>query len=189
MLDPSGLRREIPIEEATIELMRAAGALKSIKRSGWIKKAGIKEAESVADHSYRVALLAMLIGLELPIDSAKLIRMCLLHDLAESSIGDKMPEEKESEKSHRRQEDRIVKQLLLGLPKNSRKILLSDWEDLIESNSREAKLTWEVDKVEMVLQQRDYVRAGYDRRKLHEFEEGLRFSPALQELINRYSHS
>ena len=186
---PNNLHKEVPIEKATIELIRAAGALKSIKRSGWIKKAGIEDAESVADHSFRVAFLAMLIGLELPLDSAKLIRMSLLHDLAEASIGDKMPEEKESERSHRREEDRIVKPLLSHLPKNSRTTLLSDWQDLIMSKSPEAKLTWDIDKLEMVLQGRDYIRAGHDRRKLREFDAGSRFLTNLGDLLERYSDS
>ncbi len=38
-------------------LFRASGKLKTIKRAGWVKKAGIENAESVADHSFRTAVI------------------------------------------------------------------------------------------------------------------------------------
>ena len=43
-------------------LLRAAGSLKTIQRAGWVKKAGIKDAESVADHSFRMAVIGMYLG-------------------------------------------------------------------------------------------------------------------------------
>ena len=45
--------------------------------------------ESVAEHSWRVALMAMLMEDEFPeLDIDKVIRMCLIHDLGEAFTGD-----------------------------------------------------------------------------------------------------
>ena len=45
--------------------------------------------ESVAEHSWRLALMAMLVGPEFPeADRDRVIRMCLIHDLGEAFTGD-----------------------------------------------------------------------------------------------------
>ncbi|MGI0079762.1 MAG: HD domain-containing protein [Nitrososphaerales archaeon] len=167
-------------------LIIASGRLKRIKRSGWIKKAGVTEAESVADHSYRMAVLGMFLAEELRLNSAKIVRMCLLHDLAESVIGDKMPEEKKSEKSHRMEELRVLNLLLSSLPARSRKKLSADAQELMLGNTKEAELTWEVDKLEMSLQRQDYLNAGYDRKKLSQFDCRKKLSRPVQKILDLY---
>lgn len=152
------------------DLIVAAGQLKIIKRSGWLRKVGItSDRESVADHSFRMAIIGMERGLEMGLDSSKIVRMCLIHDLAESVLGDRMPEEKKSAITHRQDEDRILQELLGTLRSKSKKVLLADWSELLESKTKEAKLVWRIDKLEMALQARDYERMGYDRKKLFEF--------------------
>jgi putative hydrolases of HD superfamily len=152
------------------DLIDAAGLLKRVKRTGWLKKAGItSDRESVADHSFRMAIIALIIGFEMQVDAAKLVRMCLIHDLAESATGDKMPEEKESSEAHRRTEDRVIRGILGQLPKRSRTVLEGDWNELFETSTPEAKLAWQIDKLEMLLQAEDYMRMGYDKKKLSEF--------------------
>jgi putative hydrolase of HD superfamily len=152
-------------------LVTASGLLKRLKRTGWLKKAGISsDRESVADHSYRMAIIALRLGLEMEeIDSWKLVRMCLIHDLAEAVMGDILPEEKESVSSHRQEEDKINRRILEKLPPKSRSVLLEDWKELMASKTKEAKLTWQIDKLEMVLQANDYIRMGYDKERLQEF--------------------
>ncbi len=168
------------------ELIRASGKLKQVPRTGWLKKAGMKECESVADHSYRMALIGTHLSLELGLDSAKVARMCLIHDLAESEIGDKMPEEKVSERTHRKLEDFIVRRVLSSLPSNSKKIFLSDWRELLGRKSREARLTREVDKLEMSLQARDYIKQGYSKRKLRQFDASKALSRRTCHIVEEY---
>ena len=67
--------------------------LKNLKRTGWISKAKILRAESVADHSYSLTALSMVFSDLLGLDTEKVMKMCIIHDLAESIIGDYMPEE------------------------------------------------------------------------------------------------
>jgi putative hydrolases of HD superfamily len=157
--------------QAGTPLFISAGKLKRVKRTGWLRKVGItKDCESVADHSFRTAILGIYFGLELGMDSPKIVRMCLIHDLAESEIGDKMPEEKISEIHHRINEDLVVAQILDNLPEKSRKVLQDDWKELLEAKSDEAILVWQLDKLEMLLQSIDYGKMGYEKLELKQFQ-------------------
>ncbi len=71
-----------------MEFFIEIGKLKNIERSGWLVE-GIKNPESVADHSFRTALMALVLakGRE-DIDANKAVKMALVHDIAESQIGD-----------------------------------------------------------------------------------------------------
>src|SRR5687768_11301683 len=69
----------------------AAIALKSVKRAGWVAKAGISDAESVADHSFSMCAIGMALADAMKLDAEKVIKMIVLHDLAESAVGDYMP--------------------------------------------------------------------------------------------------
>jgi putative hydrolase of HD superfamily len=68
-------------------LMKHSGKLKELKRTGWVES-GILEPESVADHSYRTTLLAMILSDQKGLDTLKTVKMALLHDLVESVTGD-----------------------------------------------------------------------------------------------------
>jgi putative hydrolases of HD superfamily len=167
------------------DFFRAAGALKSIKRRGWTD-AGITDQESVADHSFRMAIMGAYLSEEIKLDSAKIIRMCLIHDLAESEIGDITPEEKVSEVLHRKDEDRVSRAIYSSLPDKERKLFLREWEELLEMKTREAKLVWQIDKLEMGLTMKDYLRAGGNRNKLAEFNPAAHLSRELKSILEEY---
>ncbi|PKI84582.1 hypothetical protein MVES_001750 [Malassezia vespertilionis] len=63
--------------------------LKVSKRTGWYHH-NVPSPESIADHMYRMAMLAMLLG-ETNIDTHKCVMMALVHDLAEAQVGDLTP--------------------------------------------------------------------------------------------------
>jgi putative hydrolase of HD superfamily len=64
------------------DLLLKVGKLKSIKRTGW-GRGKFQDPESVAEHSFRVAFLALLLGDELGLDKNKLFEMAFLHDVEE----------------------------------------------------------------------------------------------------------
>src|SRR5512140_3852220 len=76
---------------ALLDALLRANNLKSVPRSGWVMH-GVPEAESVADHTFGVAFvalaLAQALGTDTPLDRGKLLSTALLHDLAESLTGD-----------------------------------------------------------------------------------------------------
>ncbi len=67
--------------------------LKNVQRKGWMHKLEIRNPESVADHSYSMALMAMILSELHKLDTKKIVKMTLLHDLVESVVGDFTPEE------------------------------------------------------------------------------------------------
>ena len=167
-------------------LLRAAGKLKKTKRAGWVKKVRIVDAESVADHSFRMAILGAYLSEVKGLDQLKVIRMCLIHDLAESDIGDIVPEEKESERRHRALEDISMRRIFATLPSNVRKGFTRDWEELLSMKTREAKLAWQIDKLEMGLQMKEYLVDGFDPKGLKTFDPSKRLTPDLRKLLAGY---
>ncbi|MCF3177073.1 HD domain-containing protein [Streptomyces sioyaensis] len=63
------------------------GMLKRAKRSGWWI-AGIKDPESIAEHSFRVGIIGAVLAMMEGADPAKVALMCLFHDTQETRVGD-----------------------------------------------------------------------------------------------------
>src|ERR1700693_4435909 len=87
-------RRKESDAQKLLRFFVRSGRLKVERRRGWVKKLGLKNPESVADHSYRTALMAMVISDSRGLDTSKAVRLALLHDLPEAIAGDAMPEER-----------------------------------------------------------------------------------------------
>ncbi len=64
-----------------------AGQLKRLPRSGWFF-AGVENPESVAEHSWRTAVIGLFLAKMENADENKVVKMCLLHDFAETRTGD-----------------------------------------------------------------------------------------------------
>lgn len=73
----------------TAAVTELLGKLKDLKRSGWIMKK-VSAPESVADHSWGVALLAVLLTPE-GLDRHKCLQLAIVHDLQETIVGDITP--------------------------------------------------------------------------------------------------
>jgi putative hydrolase of HD superfamily len=136
-----------------IKFLRMSGRLKRILRSGWVE-VGVDCPESVADHTFRTAVLCMIFSDLEDLDGLKMIRMALLHDLPEAIIGDLTPSEKTEEAIKR--EDAAMKQLLSLLPERLRQRYLKLWLEYAESKTKEAKAVRQLEKVEMTLQAGEY---------------------------------
>ena len=74
-----------------LDFFKTAANLKNIPRQGWMDKLSMHNPESVADHSYSMAIIGMVVSDLENHDSEKILKMILLHDLAESKIGDFTP--------------------------------------------------------------------------------------------------
>lgn len=155
------MQAEESVPEGLLEFLKAAGELKRLKRTGWVQRE-IPDSESVADHSFRAALLAMIIGDARGLDTLKLVKMALLHDVQESKIGDITPIDPEYEGKVARELD-VARELSQFLPAHMREEWLSLWLETLEQKTPEAKLVREIDKFEMVLQAHEYVDLGFER--------------------------
>jgi putative hydrolase of HD superfamily len=164
--------------ETLIGFLEAAGKLKQIPRTGWIDL-GIPHPESVADHSYRAALAAMLLSDSLGLDTLKVVRMSLLHDLAESETGDLTPSQKDE--NHEQLEDEAMTQILSTLMEPTRGLYLDAWREFKSKETDEAVLVNDADKIEMVLQASEYQKM-YPETDLHRFYHAM-VSPGIKEIV------
>jgi len=107
--------------------------------------------ESVAEHIFRLALMAYMVSDEVPeIDTDKVIRMCLIHDLGEAITGDIPSFEKTD--SDESAEDSAVSGFVNQLPEYWKKQLGEMYSEMNELKTPEAKLYKALDKLEAVIQ-------------------------------------
>jgi putative hydrolase of HD superfamily len=155
-----------------LKLIQKIGALKNTPRAGW-RVRGIKSGESVADHCFRVSLLAMVLADEVAesgqeLDREKVLRMALLHDIAESEIGD-LPLTAAlliGKKAKEEAEDRAMGRLMSDIGKSGQRYR-EIWREFEVAKSPEARLVRAADKLEMLIQAFEYEAVGY--RCLDEF--------------------
>lgn len=107
--------------------------------------------ETVAAHSWRTALLAMLLASEFPeLDMNKVIRMCLIHDLGEAVTGDIPAFEKTDE--HRSQERLALAQLVDTAPAADAAQMHALFAEMDALGTPEARLYKALDRIEAVIQ-------------------------------------
>jgi putative hydrolases of HD superfamily len=163
-------------------LLATLQGLKRVPRTGWIDRGvPISEVESVADHSFLTALLAWLTALEDPqLDATRVLKLAVIHDLAESLVGDEPPyaagdvpdpADREalrqffSRRHVRTAENKAAKQLaeqqaftrlaaLMG--PSARSELVALWEEYEAQATPEARFVKQADTLEAYLQSRHY---------------------------------
>jgi putative hydrolases of HD superfamily len=144
--------------------------LKKVARTGWVSKVGIKDAESVADHTFSMCAIAMVIGDASGLDTEKIMKMVILHDLAESTTGDHAPGEISSVRKKSLERD-VMKRVLSKLPAMLRQEYDSLWKEYLDGSSDIARIVHRVDKLEMALQAESYLNDGHPPQHLRQFFE------------------
>ncbi|MGH9934742.1 MAG: HD domain-containing protein [Blastocatellia bacterium] len=146
--------------------------LKSVPRIGWLLR-GVRDVESVASHSFGVAVIAMLLadrararGVQVNVE--RLLRMALLHDLTESRTGDLPSTIKRyfGKASIKAADERIAREIFADLGDFSESYL-ELWFDYEHRASVESRLVKAADKLDLLVQSREYEKGG--ARSLQEF--------------------
>lgn len=159
--------------------------LKKIYRQGWIDELRIPHPESVADHSYSMAMMGMIISDLENYNSEKIIKMILLHDLSESKIGDYTPGQIDLKKKNEIENKAFLKILEdLPIPIKSQYHII--WKEYQEHRSPESKIVHQLDRLEMSLQAKTYQNEGHPIKKLEPFFESAKKDinhPKLKEIL------
>ncbi|KAH6673922.1 HD domain-containing protein [Plectosphaerella plurivora] len=149
--------------------------LKTTKREGW-RRFGIARGESIADHMYRMSLLtfACPAALKDRIDLNRCIKMALIHDMAESLVGDITPVDgvAKPEKNRREAEtmDYITKGLLGGVEGGvAGTEMRAIWQEYEDSKTLESLFVHDLDKMELLLQMFEYEKRARATLDLGEF--------------------
>jgi putative hydrolase of HD superfamily len=156
--------------------------LKKVPRKGWKEKAGISKPESVADHSYGTAIMAMIFSDIKDLNTEKIVKMALLHDLAESITGDFIPNEI-SKESKKIVENEAMEDILSKLPSNIVTQYREIWTEFQECKTNESILLHDVDRLEMAIQAIKYFSEGHPKEKLQEFVESAKKEIKSKELL------
>ncbi len=185
---------ETPPLDGILAFLRSAERLKVTRRSAYTTTG---EVESVAEHTWRLCLMALVLGRALPgTDVDKLIRICLVHDLGEAISGDvPAPEQvrrlaRDPTDAKAAAERRDLLTLLEPLPEAIRAELTALWDEYEAAKSPEARLAKALDKLETILQHTqgknppgfDYrFNLGYGR----EYTSGPPLVAALRDRLDR----
>jgi putative hydrolase of HD superfamily len=139
-----------------LDFLRASERLKTTHRSAYTSKGG---PESVAEHTWRLCLMALVLAPEFPtIDFAKLVKICLVHDLGEAVGGDVPAPEQARRKAagvatgKGEAERRDLLTLLEPLPSAIKTEIATLWDEYETAQSAEAKLAKALDKLETIMQ-------------------------------------
>jgi putative hydrolase of HD superfamily len=133
-----------------LAFLRDAERLKDVLRSSHTSTG---RPESTAEHTWRLCLMAMVFAGAIPgIDMARLLKICVVHDLGEAIHGDvpAVMQDGGPDKSARERAD--LETLTMPLPAAIRGEILALWEDYESAASPEAKLAKAFDKLETILQ-------------------------------------
>jgi putative hydrolase of HD superfamily len=170
-----------------LDFFKTAINLKKIHRQGWIDKLSITNPESVADHSYSMAIMGMIISDLEDYDSEKIIKMILLHDLAESKIGDYTPDQIDLEKKNDIENTAFLK-ILKDLPNSIISSYQNIWKEYQKNESPESQIVHQIDRLEMALQAKTYQDEGHSKEQLESFYESAKkeiINPKLKELFTQ----
>ena len=144
-----------------LEFIRAAERLKDTTRSGWTASG---QQDTVAGHSWRLALLALVLHPAFPrADLGKLLALCVIHDLGEAIGGDIPAPAQPGGASKSAGERADLLRLLAPLPAAQQGELVALWDEYESASSEEAKLAKALDKLETIIQHNQGANpAGFD---------------------------
>jgi putative hydrolase of HD superfamily len=163
-----GLSSGMVMDERILEWLE----LKNVTRAGWVR-AGVANPESVAAHSWGMSMLALKLCPE-GLDLARVLSLCLVHDLPEVRVGDLTPHDDCSTKA----EDERAAMVALA----------PEWIDLFDEyeqgSTPEAMFVKQLDKLDMGLQAKVYQnQQGLDLKEFIESAERKISDPSLRSLM------
>lgn len=136
--------------QSIVQFLQEAEKLKSTLRTAWTTSG---RQESTAEHSWRLSLLAMLLADEYPaLDSLKILKLCIIHDLAEAVSGD-IPaplQHRVINISELEKQDLLTLTAPLELARQEELLVL--WTEYDQMSTEEARLVKALDKIETMLQ-------------------------------------
>ncbi len=153
------MKKKKPEFAKLVYFITESGLLKRLPRSGW-QVAGIKNAESVADHSFRCAVIGYLLAKMEKADVYKVLLMTLFGDIHEARITDihKLAQVYFDLKSA---EKRSFSDQVVSLPQPVKKELKSSEKEYHTQKSSESIIARDADILECLIQAKEYYEQGY----------------------------
>ena len=165
-----------------LDILHVAERLKDTTRHCTSSKG---KPESVAEHSWRLSLMALLLRGEFPtLDIDRVVAMCLIHDLGECFTGD-IPAFLKTE-TDRETEDDLLRRWVASLPEGVSAELAALYAEMDAQETDEARLYKALDKLEAVIQHNEaplgtWSENEYELNKTYA-NDAVAFSPWLRAL-------
>jgi 5'-deoxynucleotidase YfbR-like HD superfamily hydrolase/DNA-binding transcriptional regulator YhcF (GntR family) len=150
--------QEHPLAGAAAFLFEA-GHLKQLPRAGWLLL-GIPLPESVAEHSFRVGMVGMVLAAMGGADVGQTVALCLMHDMHETRIGD-VPSVGRAYVSTATPEA-VTAHQTANMPADVAKVVQELTAEYEATETLESRLAHDADKIETLLQAMEYEAQGYD---------------------------
>lgn len=155
-----------------------AYGIKSEPRVGWVNR-GLANRETVAAHMYGAFLIGLFLlpshgTMDEPYDKNRVLRMLLIHDLAEARFGDKLPSQKsEATKADERAYFESLRFSGTYEPLADLKEVYELWVEFDSCATIDARVAKDIDKLENLAQLRQYTAHGDEIDDMEEWEQGL----------------
>jgi putative hydrolase of HD superfamily len=145
--------------EGLLGFISEAGMLKRVRRSGW-SVLGIKDPESVAEHSFRCAVIGYVLARMEGASPYKVLQMTLFFDMPEARITDlhKMAQRYVDAEAI---EDKAFYEQLAGLPEGIREELADTHKEYRKQKTKESIIARDADILECLIQAREYYTHGF----------------------------
>jgi len=143
------------VAERILSVAALAQQLKCTLRHSWLSNG---RQESVAEHTWRMSLIALLVAphLKVKVDITTLLKIVIVHDLVEAIAGDvpvfEVIATPESQTLKRERETEAMQQIVTMLPEINAAEIQSLWHDFESSTSNEARVAQAIDKLEAQIQ-------------------------------------
>lgn len=174
--------KRLNIMDNFIKFFIELGKLKTTRRTGWLLRE-VRDPESIADHSFRLGILAWLLPQikKYDIDTDKVLKMGLIHDMCEVYAGDatpyddlvtpnaeenrellaKWPRRNKEEKERlallkHEKEKKGLEKLLSLLPNKIHDEFMDLWMEYENGDSREGRFVRQLDRLETLMQALEY---------------------------------
>lgn len=178
------MTRENKETKELVNFLISIGNLKDKKRKGWVLR-NVKNPETIAAHTFRMAIMAWIIGKKKKMNIDKVLKMSLIHDICEVYTGDITPYDKILPKDKKKQkkvlekwprfskkakqinfrekykkEKKALKKIISKLSPNLKKEIKNLWEDYEKGETREGRFVKQLDRLENLLQALEYWKRG-----------------------------
>jgi len=163
--------------KSILNFIAEAGMLKRTSRTGW-SVLGVKDAESVADHSFRCAVLGYTLSRMEKVEPYEVLMMTLFNDLHEARIGDLHKMAQRYIKLEPK-EDKVFKEQISALPSNIKNELTDLRKDYRKQKTPASVIARDADILECLIQAREY--------ELHGFKEASKFMKKAPDFLKTKS--
>lgn len=167
-----------------LHFMELVGNLKHTKRTGWVLR-DVNDCESISGHMYRMSMMTFLLEETESLNRIRCMELALVHDLAESLVGDLTPFCGVAKEDKKAMELKAMADICkLVEPRGKR--IMELFEEYEEGQSEESKFVKDLDRLDMVMQAFEYEKRDNCLMKHQEFfdsTEGKFQHPFIKKLV------